>query len=62
VYGNVVQLAFTFAAKIELFTLNKNKAMKEQVTIPQAKRLTIHYFASEYIQGQRRFVRRPLTA
>ena len=33
--------------------------MKEQAITPQAKRLTIHFYATEFVAGQRRFVRRP---
>jgi len=36
--------------------------MKEQPTAPQAKRLTIHYYASTFTAGQRHFVRRPAIA
>lgn len=36
--------------------------MKEQATIQQAKRLTLHFYATEFVAGQRRFVRRPAIA
>lgn len=35
-------------------------SMKEQASQPQAKRLTIHFYAAEFTQGQRRYIRRPL--
>ena len=36
--------------------------MKEQASQPQAKRLTIHFYAAEFTQGQRRYIRRTLVA
>ena len=36
--------------------------MREQTSQPQAKRLTIHFYATEFTQGQRRYVRRTLVA
>ena len=42
--------------------LKRKNSMREQTITPKAKRLTIHYYATEFIAGQRRFVRRPAIA
>ena len=36
--------------------------MREQTSQPKAKSLTIHFYAAEFTQGQRRYVRRTLVA
>jgi len=55
----MVQAPLNFAASKEKSHFLSNKKMKEQTTTPKAKRLTIHYYATEFIAGQRHFVRRP---
>lgn len=58
----MVLVAHNFASSKENNNPKKGKTMKEQATTPQAKRLTIHFYASTFTAGQRHFVRRPVIA
>ena len=62
-YGNMVHVALIFASSKEKYSpLKRKNSMREQTITPKSKRLTIHYYATEFIAGQRRFVRRPAIA
>ena len=58
----MVQVALIFAASKENYSPKTKISMKEQTSQPKAKRLTIHFYAAEFTQGQRRYVRRALVA